>query len=255
MPDSILEAADQASQAALQHFDDRAFAAAAPVHAGDAGQHAVAMHGLAHLERRQEQVVAAAASGRRKPKPSGLAITVPAIRSRRSAAAYSPRRFSSNWPSRTIAARRLLSASDRSGAVSSSCVGERVRRERSFGEAAQDQFAAGDRLLVTAGFALGVRIVEAAPLHALAGCLRTRRLTLSGSRRLRHEAARRGFRHPCRPRGAALGSARALLGARLHCHSRTDRPGDRKTCRWALGPMNRGHPYSSFSWRNGRTSP
>jgi hypothetical protein len=53
-------AADQAVEAALQHLDDRALAPAAPVDAGDAGQHAVAVHRLAHLERRQEQVVALA---------------------------------------------------------------------------------------------------------------------------------------------------------------------------------------------------
>jgi hypothetical protein len=81
------EAADQAAEPALQHLDDAAFAAAAAVDAGDAGQHAVAMHDLAHLVRRQEQVVAAARVGRRKPKPFGLAITTPGIRSMRSAGA------------------------------------------------------------------------------------------------------------------------------------------------------------------------
>jgi hypothetical protein len=53
-------AADQARQPPFQHLDDRAFAAAAAIDAGDAAEHAVAVHDLAHLERRQEQIVAAA---------------------------------------------------------------------------------------------------------------------------------------------------------------------------------------------------
>ena len=54
------EAADHPAHAALEHFDDRTLAPAAAVDAGDVGQHAVAVHDLAHLERRQEQVVAGA---------------------------------------------------------------------------------------------------------------------------------------------------------------------------------------------------
>ena len=52
-------AAGEAREAVLQHFDDGAFAAAAAVNAGDAGQHAVAVQRLAHFGRRQEQVFAA----------------------------------------------------------------------------------------------------------------------------------------------------------------------------------------------------
>ena len=52
-------APDDAGQAAFQHFHDRAFAPTAPIHAGDAGQHAIAMHGLAQFARRQEQIVTA----------------------------------------------------------------------------------------------------------------------------------------------------------------------------------------------------
>src|SRR5690606_2112842 len=55
------EAADESADAALEHLHDHAFAAAAAVHAGHAAEHAVAMHDLAHLEGRQEQVVAHAA--------------------------------------------------------------------------------------------------------------------------------------------------------------------------------------------------
>src|SRR5690606_20646623 len=55
------EAADQPAHAALEDFHDHAFASPAAVHAGHAAQHAVAVHDLAHLERRQEQIVAHAA--------------------------------------------------------------------------------------------------------------------------------------------------------------------------------------------------
>src|SRR5690606_23012406 len=59
-PGLAAEAADQPVHAALKHARDAALAAAAAVDAGDVGQRAVAMHDLAHLVRRQEQVVAAA---------------------------------------------------------------------------------------------------------------------------------------------------------------------------------------------------
>src|SRR5690606_5442265 len=58
--DAVLEdvTADQAAQPAFEHLDDRAFASATTVDTGDAGQHSVAVHDLAHFVRRQEQVVA-----------------------------------------------------------------------------------------------------------------------------------------------------------------------------------------------------
>ena len=52
-------ATDEAIEATFEHFDDRAFAATAAIHAGDRREHAIAMHHLAHLEGRQEQIVAA----------------------------------------------------------------------------------------------------------------------------------------------------------------------------------------------------
>src|SRR5690606_39891979 len=55
------DTADRAFRATLEHLDIYPFAAAAPVHAGDAAEYAVAMQRLAHLVRRQEQIVALAA--------------------------------------------------------------------------------------------------------------------------------------------------------------------------------------------------
>ncbi len=52
-------ATKQAIEPALQHLDDRAFLATAAIDTGDTGQHAIAMGDLAHLVRRQEQVIAA----------------------------------------------------------------------------------------------------------------------------------------------------------------------------------------------------
>ncbi len=66
------EAPDQAVQPALEHFDDHALAAAAPVDIGHAAEHAVAMHGLAHFGRRQEQVVADAALRTQETEAFGI---------------------------------------------------------------------------------------------------------------------------------------------------------------------------------------
>jgi hypothetical protein len=54
------ETPDQSVEPTLQDFDDRPFATPATIDPGDASKHAIAVHGLAHLERRKEQVVAAA---------------------------------------------------------------------------------------------------------------------------------------------------------------------------------------------------
>ncbi len=152
------------------------------------------------------------AGNRNRP---GWRSPCPAIRSRRSAGANSPRRFSSNWPSRSIAARRLSSASKRSGAARSSFV---ARASADMGPSARTRrimFAAGDRLLVAASFAVGVRIQEVGRGCALATALRTRGGALGRPWCLRHKTARRRFRHPCGSRGHALGPGAALLRALL----------------------------------------
>src|SRR5690606_30022730 len=66
------EAADQALHATLEYAGDAAFAAAAAVDAGDVGQRAVAMHDLAHLVGRQEQVVAATGVGPQEAEALGV---------------------------------------------------------------------------------------------------------------------------------------------------------------------------------------
>src|SRR5690606_31518989 len=65
------ETPDQPLEPALEHFDDHALAAAAAVHAGDAGHRAVAVHDLAHFRRRQEQVVADAGVRAQEPEAVG----------------------------------------------------------------------------------------------------------------------------------------------------------------------------------------
>ena len=143
------------------------------------------MHDLAHFIGRQEQVVAAAAvSGRRKPKPLGLAMTTPGIRSICLAGAKPPRRFCSNWPSRTIAPRRLPRASKRSGAVSWSLRARSSAVMRAVGgaEHAQDGLAAGDGIGVALGLARSVRVAEIAARVGGAGWRDSRRIRLLPAR-------------------------------------------------------------------------
>src|SRR5207342_2964298 len=66
------ETPDQSVEAALQDFDDRPFATPAAIDAGDAAEHAIAVHGLAHLERRKEQVVAAASVRAQEAETIGI---------------------------------------------------------------------------------------------------------------------------------------------------------------------------------------
>ena len=111
-------------------------------------------------------------------------------------------RFCSSWPSRTIAPRRLLSASKRSGSVSASLLGERVGVHRAVvgREDAQDHFAAGDRLFVARGFARGVRVAfRRGPRGGRWRCATCRRRGRGG--------------HPAGAlRGLVLGAAAAFLG-------------------------------------------
>ena len=61
-----MQPADHAAAGALQHLDHRALGAAALVNPHRAHQHPVTVHQLAHLPRRQEQVIAAGI-GQQKP--------------------------------------------------------------------------------------------------------------------------------------------------------------------------------------------
>ena len=61
----------------FQHLDDSAFAAPTPVYPHHPGNHAVAIHGLAHLPGRQEQVITALFR-HQETKPVGVANNAPA---------------------------------------------------------------------------------------------------------------------------------------------------------------------------------
>ena len=52
-----MQAADKTRLAVLQHFDNLAFGTSAPVHAGDAGHHAVAVQNLLHFTGTEEQIL------------------------------------------------------------------------------------------------------------------------------------------------------------------------------------------------------
>ena len=104
-------------------------------------------------------------------------------------------RLRSSWPSRTIAPRRLLERVEALGRDQPQLLGQLVGRHRAIGvgQQLQDHFAAGDRLGVAGGFALGVGIVV------------TTRLT-GGAARSRRQARWR-FRQPARPLGRLLRTA------------------------------------------------
>ena len=175
-------AADQARRAAFQHFDDRALAAAAAIDADDAGQHAVAVQHLAHLGRRQIQIVAALVGTQ-----EAVAFGVGDARRRGSGRACWRRRNRRGGSG--SAGRRAASRASRCDSASKSCgvrqAAARARSPRpsSAGRAPRaDAMIAsrlGDRTLVAARLAVRVRIVDRRRLDAL----------LAGQRRqrLRHE--------------------------------------------------------------------
>ena len=161
-------AADQAVEPAFQHLDDRAFATAAAVDAGDAGQHAVAVHDLAHLERRQEQVVATARFRAQETE----AVRVGDHHSGNQVHARGRRELAlAVLQQLAIAHHRAQSVAQRIEAVGR---GEReflrqcIGRHRAVGgrQQLQDHFAAGDGLLVAGGFAVGVGIAQVAAVGA-----------------------------------------------------------------------------------------
>ena len=173
MPGLDDETTDQAVEPALQHFDDRAFAAAAPVDAGDAGQHAVAVHRLAHLERRQEQVVA---PGLRAQEAEPVRIgdhharhQVHMLRRRVLALAIAQQLAVANHRAQPLA-QRLETI--RLGQVQ--VLRERLGRLRPIGrlQPLQDDLAAGDRLGVAVGLTLGVGVMEGRRRPASAGAYR-----------------------------------------------------------------------------------
>ena len=158
------EAADQPAQAALQHLDDDAFAAAATVDAGDAGHHPVAVQHLAHFQRRQEQVVALAGAGfgTQETEPVRIGDHGPGdqvhARGGQIAAAAVLQQL-------TVAQHRAEALAQRVaalGRVQAEAFGHVLGHHRAVGVAEQleDGFAAGDGIGVARSFAGGVRVAD-----------------------------------------------------------------------------------------------
>src|SRR5690606_744359 len=225
-------APDQAGEPALQHLDDHTLAAAAPVHAGDAGQRAVAVQDLAHLERRQEQVVALAAFRAQEAEAvrvgdDGAGDQVGALGGDEAAAPV--------LQQLAVAQHRREALVQRVEALrlqQAQLVGQGLRLHRAVvrGEDLQDHLAAGDRVLVAPGLALGVRITRRGPPRptlATGFLLRRWRFRHPTRQRLALPALpgvlfhrRDGTPGPCRPRGrsGADADARVLVRVAVGVH-------------------------------------
>ena len=205
-------AADQAGQAALQHLDDRALATPPAIHAGDAGQHAVAVHDLAHLERRQEQVVAATGIRAQETEAVlvgdhhaghqvhalGRHVTATPVLQQLAVAQHGVEPFLQRLEAIRRGQRQFLR--------------QRIDIHRSIagGQHLQDHLAAGDRLRIALRLALRMRI-EAR---------RGRRIGPRRGRTAMRRRRSRQFRHPrrsfrCRGLAAACGPGFARLARRL----------------------------------------
>ena len=203
------ETTDQPGDPAFQHARDAAFAAAAPVDAGDVGQRAVAMHDLAHFIGRQEQVIASAGVGPQEAETVRVgdhrAGDQRGVLHRRETAAPVLHQLS-------VAdhrAQTLGQGLEAVGCLQAQRAGDLLGRLRSLGglEETEDGFATGDGLVITLRFALRVRVDETPRRARGRGAARGRR------RRLRPAAGRREVGHPG---GKALpglgGFARSLPG-------------------------------------------
>ncbi len=217
-----VEAAQQPGGPALEHFGDHALAAATGIHARDAGHHPVAVHGLAHFIRRQEQVVAGAGVRAQEAEAVGVGDD----------GAGDQLHLARRHVAAAAVAQQLAVADHRAQALFQ-CVeavgrGEAEHRGdflgllRAFGlgQRRQDRLAAGNGVLVAAGLAFGVRIKQAALAVAAAVEGRGARIGHPGRQLLRLRGAL-----ACRP-GAwgvaglagGLRSARSAALAWGFCH-------------------------------------
>ena len=152
---------DQARRAPLEHFDDRALATTAPVHADDTAKHAIAMQDGAHLRRRQVQVVTALVGleesvafgvgqydAGNQVEFLGDAVATAAVLQQLAIADH--RRQALGQRIDVLFAAQTQRGGDRLG----------LQQGGLLGEQAHDRFAARNRALVALGFALGKRIVR-----------------------------------------------------------------------------------------------
>src|SRR5690606_31950733 len=214
----LVVAAQQPGGPALEDLDDHAFAAPAGVDPGDAGHDPVAMHGLAHLVRRQEQVVAGAAVRAHEAEAVGVSDHGAGdqlhLAGGHVAAAPVPQQLAVADHGREA----LFQGVEAVGLGEAEHGRDLVGLLRALGlrQRRQDRLAAGDGILVAPGLALGVGIVDAAlPVAA--------RLAGRGLRGFSASAGRRpagGVRHPGRtlpaarglPSGLRLGRPAGLAG-------------------------------------------
>ena len=157
-----VEAAQQPGRAALKHLGDHALTAAAGIHAGHAGHDPVAVHGLAHFIRRQEQVVAGAGVRAQEAEAVGIGDD----------GAGDQLHLARRHVAAAAVAQQLAVADHRAQAlfqrVKAVGLGQPEHRGdflgllRSFGlgQGGQDRFAAGDRVFVTAGLAFRVGVLD-----------------------------------------------------------------------------------------------
>ena len=213
--DAVLdrESAHQARGAPFEHFDDDAGAAAACVDIGQTGEHAIAVHRLAHFGRRQKQVFPAAAVGAQEAEAFGIGDhrardQIHALGRHQAATAV--------LQQLAFAQHRRDPLAERVGPVGfgqPELCGELFGRHRSVGvgEYLQDRFATGNRIGVARRLARGVGILEAPTAR---GC-RWRRRRRGGLRRARAQCALQArIGHPRRQcRGAARAALAISLGA------------------------------------------
>ena len=162
-PGLTAEATDQAVDPVLEHPGDAALAAAAAVDAGHVRQHAVAVHDLAHLGRRQEQVVAATRLRTQEAEALGIGDHCARDQVGRLQRGEAATAVLDQLP---VADHRAQALAQRVQAVG---FGQAQQARQFLGalrplggvQHAQDRLAAGNRVGVATGLARGLRIVEA----------------------------------------------------------------------------------------------
>ena len=244
-PGLAAKAADQPVDPVLEHAGDAALAAAAAVDAGHVRQHAVAVHDLAHLGRRQEQIVAATRLRAQEAEALGIGDHRAGDQVGRLQRGEAATAVLDQLPVTDHRAQALAQGIQAVGFGQAQQARQLLSRLRPLGgiEYLQDRFAAGNRVGIAPGLARRMRIVEARSGRGRSAnrwcgpgwCRPGRPTRRCGRRRLRHP--RRPFR--CRlalARGRPGRACLAWLGA-LACSTRTGLHGARATLAGTAGPL------------------